>query len=367
MKIEFPKQKLHNFSAGPAILPEEVFHEAAQAVLDFQGKGLSLLEISHRDKAFVAVMEEARALVLELLGLNPNQYSAIFLQGGASSQFYHIPMAFLNQNASAAYINTGVWSTKAIKEAQLFGTADVIASSEDIQFNHIPKEGKVDHHQYVHFTSNNTIYGTQVQEMEQFEWWGTTCPKVCDMSSDIFSRPIPASEFDLIYAGAQKNLGPAGATLVILKKEGMKYANRPIPSMLNYHQHIDKDSMLNTPPVFAVFVSLLTLRWIKKNGGLVSIQQKNEEKARVLYQYLDQSSLFSGTAVKEDRSLMNATFVCPTEYEQAFLTFASQHDISGIKGHRSVGGFRASMYNAMQQSSVQYLVDVMKDFEQQKG
>ncbi|UBZ06424.1 3-phosphoserine/phosphohydroxythreonine transaminase [Salegentibacter mishustinae] len=352
--------KKHNYSAGPCILPQEVFKEAAQGILDYQDSGLSIMEISHRSTAFVEVMEEARSLSLELLGLKDKGYTALFLQGGASMQFLMTAYNLLNKKA--AYLNTGTWSSKAIKEARLFGEVIEVASSKDKNFNYIPKDyqipGDAD---YFHCTSNNTIFGTQMKDFPKVD-----APLVCDMSSDIFSRELDFSKFDLIYAGAQKNMGPAGTTLVIVKEDILGKVEREIPSMLNYKVHIEKDSMFNTPAVYAVYVSLLTLRWIKKNGGIKAMEKRNAEKADLLYKEIDRNPLFKGFAEVEDRSAMNATFNLTDESKkEAFDKLWKEAGINGLNGHRSVGGYRASMYNALDLESVKVLVKTMQQLEQQ--
>lgn len=353
--------KKHNFSAGPSILPQEVFEQAAQAVLNFNDSGLSILEMSHRSSEFVNVMESARSLVKEVLGI-PEHYEVLFLQGGASLGFYISALNFLKEKAS--YINTGSWSKKAIKEARLVGEVDVIASSEDRNFNYIPKNYEVPTYDYLHITSNNTIFGTEFHSFPK-----TEVPIICDMSSDIFSRPVEnISSYDLIYAGAQKNLGPAGTTLYIVNKDKLGKTGRAIPSMLDLGIHISKDSMYNTPPAFAVYVCMLTLEWLKKNGGVESAAMRNKEKANLIYDEIDRNSLFTGTVEKEDRSLMNVTFLLTDmDLEETFANLCKEAGISGIKGHRSVGGYRASIYNAMPKESVQVLVDVMKHLENKFG
>ena len=352
--------KKHNFSAGPCILPQEVFEKASQAVLDFNGMGLSILEISHRDKAFVTVMEEARALALELLGLTGKGYQAIFLQGGASMEFLRVPYNLLKVNGKAAYLDTGTWANNAIKEAKPFGETIVVASSKPDNYTYIPKEYSIPADaDYFHCTSNNTIFGTQMKSFPE-----TNVPIVCDMSSDIFSRTLDFSKFDLIYAGAQKNMGPAGTTLIVVKEEILGKTGRAIPNIMNYQQHIEKESMYNTPAVFAVYTSLLTLQWLKNLGGIAAIEKVNEAKAKLLYAEIDRNPLFRGTTVKEDRSNMNATFVLNDEnHKELFDSMWKAAGISGITGHRSVGGYRASMYNALPIESVQALVDVMKELE----
>ena len=353
--------KKHNFSAGPCILPDVVFKEASSSILNFNNSDLSLIEISHRSPDFVAVMNEAVALVKELLEV-PAGYSVIFLQGGASLEFLMVAYNLMKENGKATYLDTGTWSSKAIKEAGLLGEVNVIASSKDGNYNYIPKGYEIPSgSDYFHCTSNNTIFGTQMKSFPS-----TDCPLVCDMSSDIFSRKIDISKFDLIYAGAQKNLVPAGATLVIIKDDILGKTGRNIPSMLDYSTHISKDSMFNTPPVFSVYVSMLTLRWLKENGGISWIEEVNNAKAELLYSTIDNNSLFSGAAKLEDRSNMNATFLLNnTDLESKFDAICAEKGINGLKGHRSVGGYRASMYNALPLSSVQVLVDIMNELERQ--
>lgn len=353
------KNKVHNFSAGPGILPQEVLKQASEACINFDNMGLSLLEISHRSKNYEAVIAEARSLAKELLGLGDG-YQALFLGGGASLQFCMVPMNLLRTEGYAAYVNTGVWASKAIKEAQLIGNTKVIASSEDKNFNYIPRNyqipGDAD---YVHITSNNTIYGTQMKNFPI-----SRIPVVCDMSSDIFSRKLDCNKFDLIYAGAQKNMGPAGCTLVVVKESILGKTGRKIPSMLDYKVHIKGDSMYNTPPVFPIYVSLLTMRWLKKNGGIEWIEKLNNQKADLLYSEIDRNNLFTGAAEKDSRSTMNVTFLLnKPELEGEFDKMCKEANLSGLKGHRDVGGYRASIYNALPIDSVQVLVDVMKEFE----
>jgi phosphoserine aminotransferase len=347
----------HNFSAGPCILPQEVLKKASEAVINFNNSGLSLIEISHRSKDFVAVMDKARDLALELLDLKDKGYSALFLQGGASLEFLMVAYNLLKENGKAAYLDTGAWSTAAIKEAKLLGAVEVIASSKDKNFSYIPKGYEVPSDvDYVHVTSNNTIYGTQFKEFPK-----TDRLLVCDMSSDIFSRKLDFSKFDLIYAGAQKNMGPAGTTLVIVKDAILGKSDRTIPSMLNYQIHIDKESMYNTPAVFPVYVSMLTLQWLKDLGGIEAIEKINIAKANLLYDEIDKNPSFQGTAAKEDRSNMNVTFLLTDESKKnTFDQLCKDAGIIGIEGHRSVGGYRASIYNAMPIESVQVLVDIMK-------
>ena len=350
--------KKHNFSAGPCILPQEVLQQASQAVLNFNNSNLSLIEVSHRSKDFLAVMDNAVALVKELLEL-PTGYSVLFLQGGASTQFLMTVMNLLKVDGKAGYINTGTWADKAIKEAKKLGDIEVLASSKDKNYSFIPKGFSVGSDlDYLHFTSNNTIFGTQFQEFPKVS--GDTL-LVCDMSSDIFSRKFDASKFDLIYAGAQKNMGPAGATLVIVKDEILNKTGRSIPTMLDYSTHISKESMFNTPPVFPIYVSMLTLEWLKKNGGVEWIEGVNTAKAELLYNEIDTNPNFNGVAAKEDRSKMNVTFTLTDESKQeAFDKLWNDAGINGINGHRSVGGYRASIYNALPLESVQVLVDAMQ-------
>ncbi|MER3317414.1 MAG: 3-phosphoserine/phosphohydroxythreonine transaminase [Allomuricauda sp.] len=350
--------KKHNFSAGPCILPAEVMLKASEAVLELDGIGLSLIEISHRSKEFVAIMEKARSLALELLGLEGKGYQALFLQGGASMQF--LMTAFNLLDKKAGYVNTGTWSQKAIKEARLFGDIVEVASSQEDNFKYIPKGFDIPSElDYLHLTSNNTIYGTQFKEFPK-----TDVPLVCDMSSDIFSRQMDFSQFDLIYAGAQKNMGPAGTTLVVVKEDILGKVSRKIPSMMDYSVHVAKDSMFNTPPVFAVYVSMLTMQWLKDLGGIAAIEEINERKANLIYSEIELNPVFSGFAAKEDRSNMNATFnITDDELKDVFDEMCKEAGISGINGHRSVGGYRASMYNALPLESVGVLVDIMSELE----
>ncbi|MFC4721953.1 3-phosphoserine/phosphohydroxythreonine transaminase [Geojedonia litorea] len=349
--------KRHNFSAGPSILNREVIEKASHAVLDFDN-GLSLLEISHRSKPFVDVMENARALALELLGLEGKGYKALFLQGGASTQFMMVALNLLEKRAG--YLNTGTWSDKAIKEARIFDDIYEVASSKDANYTYIPKGYDIPaDYDYFHCTSNNTIFGTQIKQFPD-----SPIPMVCDMSSDIFSRTLDFSKFDLIYAGAQKNMGPAGTTLVVVRESILGKVSRKIPSIMDYKVHIDKSSMFNTPPVFAVYVSMLTMEWLKGLGGIAAIEKENEKKAQLIYSEIDLNPLFKGFATKEDRSIMNATFTLANEdLKETFDTMVKEAGISGINGHRSVGGYRASMYNAMPLESVGVLVDVMSELE----
>lgn len=350
----------HNYSAGPSILPQEVFEKSAQAVLNFNNSGLSILEISHRSKEFMAVMEEARSLVIELLGLEGKGYKALFLQGGASLEFHMVPLNLMKVDGKAAYLDTGTWSHKAINEGKLFGEILTVASSKEQNYNHIPKNYKIPEDvDYFHCTSNNTIYGTQMKTFPE-----TNTPMVCDMSSDIFSRVLDFSKFDLIYAGAQKNMGPAGSTLVVVKEEILGKTGRILPSILDYQNHINAESMLNTPSVFSVYASLLTLQWLKNLGGVAVIEKINEEKSKLLYTEIDRNPLFSGFSVQEDRSNMNATFKLNDEsHKILFDKMWKDAGISGLNGYRTMGGYRASMYNALPIESVQLLVEVMKDLE----
>lgn len=350
--------KKHNFGAGPGILPDIVFEKAAAATLNFNNSGLSILEISHRSKDFVAVMENAQNLVLDLTNLQNKGYKVLFLQGGASLQFVMVAANLLEKKA--AYLNTGAWSNNAIKEAKYYGEIMEVASSKEQNFNHIPKNYSIPQDaDYFHITSNNTIYGTQVKEFPK-----TNVPVVCDMSSDIFSKKTDYSYFSLIYAGAQKNLGAAGATLVIVKEDILGKVTRQIPNILNYRAHIDKESMYNTPSVFAVYVCMLNLEYIKNTGGIEPIEENNRKKAELLYGEIDRNPLFKGHAVPEDRSWMNATFnLNDDSLKERFDSLVKEAGIVGLNGHRSVGGYRASMYNALPWESVQVLVEVMQQLE----
>lgn len=351
--------KIHNFSAGPGILPAEVLKQASEACINFDNMNLSLLEISHRSKNYEAVIAEAQSIIKELFEVG-NDYEVFYLGGGASLQFAMVPYNLLRENGTAAYLNTGVWATKAIKEAKLLGNVNVVASSEDKKFTYIPKGYAIPTDaDYLHITSNNTIYGTQIKEFPK-----CPIPLVCDMSSDIFSRKVNANDFTLIYAGAQKNIGPAGSTMVMVKKDALGKTGRKMLSMLDYNVHIKGGSMYNTPPVFPIYVTLLTLKWLKANGGVAWIEKLNQQKADLIYNEIDRNSLFYGTVAKEDRSNMNVCFLMhKPELEIEFDKFWKDANISGIRGHRDVGGYRASIYNAMPIESVQVLVDVMKEFE----
>lgn len=355
--------KVHNFTAGPCILPEEVLSESADAIKEFDHMGLSLIEISHRSKNFEAVMDEARQLVRDILKLKPN-YEVLFLQGGATLGFYISALNMMKEGGKAAYANTGVWSTGAIKEAKLLGDVDVVTDSSDTNFNYIPNVPTLAKgYDYFHFTSNNTIYGTQYQNFPKVD-----APLICDMSSDIFSKEFDANEFAMIYAGAQKNMGSAGTVLYVVDKEMLGKTGRKLPTYLNLEAHIKKDSMYNTPPVFSVYVSMLTLRWIKEHGGLKGMEDRNRAKKDLLYSEIDRNGLFHGHAVPEARSWMNATFRLNDEsLKDDFDKMWKAAGIHGINGHRSVGGYRASMYNALPIESVQVMVDVMKEFERIKG
>ena len=352
---------VHNFNAGPSILPQQVFQQASQAVLNYNNSGLSILEIGHRTSTFQAVMDEARALVKELMQLDEN-HEVLFLHGGASTQFMQVPMNLLDDKKTAAYADTGVWGQKAIKEAKLFGNVEMVCTGKESNYTVIPKDFAVPNDAaYFHITTNNTIYGSQWQKIPK-----VSIPLVGDMSSDIFSRVIDFNAFDLIYAGAQKNMGPAGVNLVVVNKNILGKIKRPIPTIMDYRNHIKDGSMMNTPPVFAVYVCMLTLRWLKEQGGVAAIEKLNNEKAALLYEEIDRNPLFTGTVAKEDRSKMNVCFVMSdTALEEKFLAFTKEKNIIGIKGHRLVGGFRASLYNALPISSVQVLVDAMKSFAQE--
>lgn len=346
----------HNLGAGPGVLPESALQKSAAAVLDFNNIGMSILEISHRSKDFEKVLENTSALVKELLDV-PDNYSILFLQGGASTQFAMVPMNLLH--TKAAYLDTGVWANKALKEAKLFGEVNVVASSKDKNYCYIPKDYTIPADcDYLHITSNNTIYGTQLSEFPN-----SPIPLVCDMSSDIFSRPIDVSKFDLIYAGAQKNMGPAGVTLVIIKNDILKEVQRVVPTMLRYATHIEGGSMFNTPPVFSIYVCMATLEWLKSIGGVSAIEKINKQKAELFYSEVDSNPLFTGTCAVEDRSRMNACFLLKNPaLDEEFMKQVKAQGIVGIKGHRSVGGYRASMYNAAPLESVKALTDLMKDF-----
>lgn len=351
--------KKYNFNAGPSMLPREVIEATAAACLDFDGCGLSLMEISHRAKNFQPVLDEAVALIKELLNV-PEGYSVLFLSGGASTEFCRVPYNFLKKKA--AYLNTGTWSKKALQEAKMFGETVEVASSADANFNYIPKDFVIPADaDYFHITTNNTIYGTEIRRE-----WDCPVPMVGDMSSDIFSRPVDVSKYDCIYAGAQKNLSMAGVNIVIVKDEALEKVGRPIPTMMNYMTHVKGGSMYNTPPVVPIYCAMQNLRWIKAHGGVEAMDKLAHQRADILYAEIDRNKMFRGTAAVEDRSLMNICFVMTDEYkdlEAEFLSYATERGMVGIKGHRSVGGFRASCYNAQTIEAVEALVQCMKDFE----
>ncbi len=358
-KYQIDEMKKHNFYAGPSILSEYTIKNTADAILNFADTGLSILEVSHRSKEFTAVIEEASALVKELLEV-PEGYHVLFLGGGASMQFCMVPYNLLAKKA--AYLETGTWAVNAIKEAKLFGEVDIVASSKDANFSYIPKDFTIPSDaDYFHYTTNNTIYGTEIRFDPE-----SPVPLVADMSSDIFSRPVDVSKYDVIYAGAQKNLAPAGVTIAIVKESALGHVDRPIPTMLNYATHVKKGSMFNTPPVLPIYSALQTLRYYKQLGGVKELEKLDVAKAAKLYEAIDSSRIFKGTAAVEDRSIMNVCFVMTPEYaelEKSFIDFATERGIVGIKGHRSVGGFRASLYNALPMESVDVLIQAMKDFE----
>lgn len=355
---------LHNFNAGPSVLPKEVFEEASRAVIDFNNTGLSILEIGHRTTLFQPVMDEARSLVKELMNLDAD-HEVLFLHGGATTQFMQIPMNLLNENEMAAYTETGTWANKAIKEAKLFGHVEIAGSSKETNYTTIPKQLTVaPTASYLHITTNETIAGTQWHQLP----YDCGVPLVADMSSDILSRQLDFNRFDLIYAGAQKNMGAAGVNIVVVNKNVLGKVKRTIPTVLDYRNHIKEASMLNTPPVFAVYVAMLTLRWLKNKGGVAVIEKENNAKAKLFYDTLDSLPLFTGPVVKDDRSLMNAVFIMKDpSLETAFLEVCKKEGMVGVKGHRSVGGFRVSMYNALTIESVRAITDLMKDFANKKG
>jgi phosphoserine aminotransferase len=354
---------VHNFNAGPSILPKIVFEEASQAILNFNNTGLSILELGHRTATFQAVMDEARALLKELMSLD-DDHEVLFLHGGASTQFMQVPMNLLDEKDTAAYADTGVWSSKAIKEAKLFGKPEMVCSGKDNNYTAIPKDFAVPNDaKYFHITTNNTIYGSQWQKIPN-----TSNILVADMSSDILSRTMDFNSFGLIYAGAQKNIGAAGVNVIVVNKNILGKIKRAIPTIMDYRNHIKEGSMLNTPPVFAVYVCMLTLRWLKAQGGVAAIEKINDAKAALLYKEIDTNPLFTGTVAVEDRSKMNVCFVMNnTSLEESFLNFAKQNGIAGIKGHRLVGGFRASLYNALPLSSVEVLVKLMQEFAKENN
>jgi phosphoserine aminotransferase len=354
---------VYNFNSGPSILPKEVFEQASRAILDFNGTGLSILEIGHRTPLFQDVLDEALATARELMNLD-KEHEIVFLHGGASTQFFQVPMNILNEDETAAYLDCGTWGLKAIKEAKLFGKVDVVASSKDKNYTYIPKGYTIPSGaKYFHYTTNNTIEGTQMHAIP-----GTGVPLIADMSSDILSRVMDFNKFDLIYAGAQKNIGAAGVNMVVLKKDLLGKVSRQLPSMMDYRQHIEAGSVLNTPPVFAIYVCMLTLRWLKEQGGVAAIEKLNDQKAALLYETLDSSPVFRPTVAKEDRSKMNVVFVIDDKaQEKEFLTICKEHGMVGIQGHRTAGGFRVSMYNALPLESIQVLTELMKEFATQKA
>ena len=357
---------VHNFGEDPSILPKEVFEEAGRAIINFKNTGLSILEIGHRTKLFQPVIEEAIATLKELMQLD-SDHEVLYLHGGASTQFFQVPMNLLDEKATAAYTDTDIWGAKAIKEAKLFGKVDVVASSKEKNYTYLPKDFVVDPSSaYLHLTTNNTIYGTQWQDLSVF--YNKKVPLVADMSSDILSRQIEFNKFDLIYAGAQKNIGAAGVNIVVVNKNCLGKVSRQIPTMMDYRNHIEANSLLNTPPVFAIYVCMLTLRWLKNNGGIAAAEKRNEAKAKLFYETVDGSSIFKGTVIREDRSKMNAVFVVENaDVEKEFLQLCEKEGMVGVKGHRTTGGFRVSMYNAMSYEGVKALADLMKYFEQTKA
>jgi phosphoserine aminotransferase len=360
------KGMVHNFGAGPSILPKEVFEKASQAILDFNHTGLSILEIGHRTALFQEVMDEVRGLVRDLMNLD-DEHEVLFLHGGATTQFMQVPINLLDENEIAAYTDTGVWATKAIKEAKLFGHADIVCSGKDSGYRKLPKNFTVTPtSKYLHLTTNNTIYGTQWHDLSVF--YNAGVPLVADMSSDVLSRVIDFNKFDLIYAGAQKNAGAAGVNLVVINKNILGKVKRTIPSILDYRNHIEAGSLLNTPPVFAIYVCLLTLQWLKKQGGVEAIEKINDQKAKLFYDTLDSLPVFKGPVAKEDRSKMNAVFVIEdATLEKEFLELCKEEGLVGVKGHRLSGGFRVSMYNALPMESVKVLTSLMKEFAHKKG
>lgn len=354
---------VYNFNSGPSVLPKEVFEQASQAILDFNGTGLSILEIGHRTSLFQEVLDEALATARELMHLD-NEHEILFLHGGASTQFFQVPMNLLNEHETAAYLDCGTWGTKAIKEAKIFGNVDVVASSKDKHYTYIPRNFVIPKGaKYFHYTTNNTIEGTQMHAIPE-----TDVPLVSDMSSDILSRMMDFNKFDLIYAGAQKNIGAAGVNMVVVKKDILGKVDRKLPTMMDYRQHIEAGSVLNTPPVFAIYVCMLTLRWLQQQGGVAAIEKINDQKAALLYDTLDSLPIFRPTVAKEDRSKMNVVFVMDDKaLEKEFLTSCKENGMVGIQGHRTAGGFRVSMYNAMPLESVQVLTELMKEFATQKA
>lgn len=357
---------LHNFGAGPSILPKEVFEQAGRAVVNFNNSGLSILEIGHRTKTFGAVLEEAIALLKELMDLDAN-HEVLFLHGGASTQFFQVPMNLLKQDGTAAYTDTGIWAAKAIKEAKHFGNVDVVCSSQDKNYSYLPKTFEVNPDSaYLHLTTNNTVYGTQWQDLSIFYDKGV--PLVADMSSDILSRQLPFNHFDLIYAGAQKNIGAAGVNVLVVNKNILGHTGRELPTMLDYQKHIEAGSLLNTPPVFSIYVCLLTLRWLKAQGGISAVENLNNKKSELFYSTLDALPVFTGTVAWEDRSRMNACFVIKDDrLEKEFSSLCEREGMIGVKGHRTTGGFRISMYNALPYDSVKALTDLMRYFAAHKS
>jgi phosphoserine aminotransferase len=357
---------MHNFGAGPSILPPEVFEEASQGLLSYQNTGLSILEIGHRTKTFQGVMDEAVHTLKELMQLDAD-HEVLFLHGGASTQFFQVPMNLLPQDSSAAFTDTGIWATKAIKEATHFGEAQVVCSSSSANYSYLPKDFEVlGTPAYLHLTSNNTVYGTQWKDFDVF--YKYKLPLVADMSSDILSRGIDFNKFDLIYAGAQKNIGAAGTTVVVVNKNILGRVSREIPTMLDYRKHIEAGSLLNTPPAFSIYVCMLTLRWLKKMGGVAEAERRSNEKSALLYNTLDALPVFTPTVAREDRSKMNAVFTIKDEAaEKEFLALCEKEGMVGVKGHRTTGGFRVSMYNALPIESVQALTQLMQFFASSKG
>jgi phosphoserine aminotransferase len=352
---------IHNFNAGPSILPKEVFEEASRAIIDYNNTGLSILEIGHRTKLFQQVIDEAIALLKDVMQLD-DDHEVLFLHGGASTQFFQVPMNLLDDNGTASYTDTGIWASKAIKEARIFGNIEVVCSSKTDNYNYLPKNFEVNPGTtYLHLTSNNTVYGTQWPDLSLF--YNKQVPLVADMSSDILSRQLDFNRFDLIYAGAQKNIGAAGVNVIVLNKNCLGKVKRQIPTMLDYRNHIEAGSLLNTPPVVAIYICLLTLRWLKNNGGIAAAEERNNAKAELFYDTLDSLPFFTGTVAKEDRSKMNACFKIEDELmEKEFNSLCEKEGMIGIKGHRTTGGFRVSMYNALPYESVKALTDLMKYF-----
>ncbi|HRH59260.1 MAG TPA: 3-phosphoserine/phosphohydroxythreonine transaminase [Chitinophagaceae bacterium] len=363
MQLQSKGMKMHNFNSGPSVLPQEVLQQAAEAIHDFNGTGLSILEIGHRTDWFGEVLAEARHSIKQLMQIG-DEHEVLFLHGGATTQFMQVPMNLLNENETAAYCDNGIWGSKAAKEAKLFGNVNVVSSSKDKNHTYIPKDFSVpDDVKYLHITTNNTVEGTQWHHYPE-----TSVPLVADMSSDIFCRPADFKKFALIYAGAQKNMGAAGVNLVVVKKEILGTVKRAIPTIMDYRNHIEAQSLLNTPPVFAVYVSMLTLRWIIKEGGLEEMEKRAKQRAEMFYTALENLPLFTPTIAKEDRSWMNAVFVIKdAALEKNFLDECKANGMIGVKGHRSVGGLRVSMYNALPLSSVQALIDLMKDFSERNA